>query len=115
MLAHDLAGAFSIFKKARVSNLTFQLVESLAFTLDQKIEIHWCFCRRGALSPRMRRPAERGGYRIQLRVFAATRRLCAAVAARELHDSDVRLDTRLFACKDRIAGAPITDFNIRPI
>ena len=62
----------------------------------------------------MRRPAERGGYRIQLRVFAATRRLCAAVAARELLDSAGRIDELLFACEKRMAGGANTDFNITP-
>ena len=62
----------------------------------------------------MRRPTERGGYRIQLRVFAATRRLCAAVAARELLDSAGSIDEFLFAGEKRMASGADADFNITP-
>jgi hypothetical protein len=114
MLAHDLAGALSIVKKARVSNLAFQLLESLAFTFNEKIEIHWCFCSHGVLLPCERRPAQRGGYRIQLRLFAAARRFCAAVTPREFLDSASSIDEFLFAGEKRMAGGANADFNIPP-
>jgi hypothetical protein len=47
-------------------------------------------------------------------VFAGARRLCAAVAARELLDSAGRIDEFLFAREKRMAGGANADFNITP-
>ena len=59
-------------------------------------------------------PAERDGYRIQLRLFAAARRFCAAVTAREFLDSAGSIDEFLFAGEKRMAGGADADFNITP-
>jgi hypothetical protein len=47
-------------------------------------------------------------------LFAAARRLCAAVAAREFLDSARRIDEFLFAGEKRMAGGADADFNIPP-
>ena len=59
-------------------------------------------------------PTKQGGYRIQLRLFAAARRFRAAVTAREFLDSAGGIDEFLFAGEKRMAGGADADFNITP-
>jgi len=59
-------------------------------------------------------PADQGGHRIQLRLFAAARRFCAAVTAREFLDSAGSIDEFLFAGEKRMASGADADFNITP-
>ena len=40
MFAHDFAGAFSIFEKARIGDFAFEFGEAFAFALDKKIKVH---------------------------------------------------------------------------
>jgi len=59
-------------------------------------------------------PTEQGGYRIQLRLFAAARRFRAAVTPREFLDSAGSIDEFLFAGEKRMTGGANADFNILP-
>jgi len=47
---HDFAGAIAIFKKGRIRDFAFELFETLAFTLNEKIKVHSC-CSGGCVQP----------------------------------------------------------------
>ena len=59
-------------------------------------------------------PTEQDGYRIQLRLFSAARRFCAAVTAREFLDPAGSIDEFLLTGEKRMAGGANANFNITP-
>ena len=45
VLAHDFAGALAIVEKLRVGDLAFELLEPLAFALNERIKVHGHYSR----------------------------------------------------------------------
>jgi hypothetical protein len=107
VLTHNLTGAIAILKKAGIGDFTFELFETLAFTLNQKIEVH----NRGSEADRPR-PESATPATIQLRTFAGTRGLGAAVTPREFFYAPGGVDEFLFACEKRMASGADADFNV---
>ena len=107
MLTHNLTGAIAILKQTRIGDFTFELFETLAFTLNQKIEVH----DRGSEANRSR-PESATPATLELRTFAGALRLGAAVTPREFFYAPGGVDEFLFACEKRMASGADADFNV---
>src|SRR5205085_2389713 len=107
---HDFAGAIAIFKKGRVCDFAFELFETLAFTLNEKIKVHrWLVA--AALCRRVGAPRESGAATSKLSLARASG-LGAAVAASEFFYAPGRINKFLFAGEKRMAGGTDADFNV---
>src|SRR5262245_33931298 len=111
MVAHDTPGSLAIGKKPRIGNITLELIEALAFQLNQGVKIHWEFVATALCRRERNAPTQRGGYS-NLSFLFGSRGFGATVAPGEFLDAPGRIHELLFAGEKGMTSSANTDLNI---